>query len=318
MSRRAALAGLSLGLPALAQAETWPGRPVTLVVAQGPGSGSDISARLLAGPMGAALGQPVVVENRTGGGGAIAHQSVARAQPDGNTIIFSSTAALLVLPLINPNLRYAMEDFTAVAPVLRAPFAILASTAPGAPATLAELVARLRRDRTAYASAGVGTMTHLAAEAFLRRAGVEAVHVPYRGSGAALTDLIGGQVVFAADSLTASMPHIAGGRLRALAVTGERREAALPDVPTLAEAGLPGPPIAVLGGLFAPRATPEDRVARLAAATDRALADPEVAARFQASQTEILREGREEFVARLREEEPAWRALVRQLDLRLE
>ena len=318
VGRRSALACLALALPSKARADTWPSRPVTLVVPQGPGSGSDVSARLLATYMAGPLGQPVVVENRTGGGGTIGHQSVARAPADGYTLLFSSTALLLVVPVMNPSARYTMDDFVPVASVLRAPFAILVASTPSAPKTLAELISTLRASPAAYASAGVGTMTHLGSEAFLRRAGVKASHIPYRGSGQALTDLMGGQVLFATDSLTAAMPHIGSGKLRALAVTGDRREAALPDVPTLAEAGLPGQSIAIIGGLFAPKATPEDVLSRVDSAVQGALANPELIARFDASQTEILREPRAAFAQQLRDEAPSWRGLVRELDLKVE
>jgi tripartite-type tricarboxylate transporter receptor subunit TctC len=312
------LAASALALPWPARAQTFPTRAVTLVVSQGPGSGSDISARILATQMAPVLRQPVVVENRTAGGGIVAHQAIARGPADGYNLLFSSTAALLIQPVMNPAAQYGLEDFAPVAAVLRAAFVVLVANTPSAPRTIGDLLALLRRTPSAYASSGVGTLTHLASEAMLRRAGVQANHIPYRGSGAALTDLISGQVVFATDSLTAATPHIAGGRLRALAVTGAQREAALPDVPTLAEAGLPGPPIAVLGGLFAAHATPVETLSVLGAAVDRALAEPDLIARFAASQTDILREPREAFAQRLRDEAPFWRQLVRDLDLRVE
>lgn len=316
--RRMILAGSALALPWSARAQSFPTRPVTLVVSQGPGSGSDISARILATQMAPVLRQPVVVENRTAGGGIVAHQAIARGPADGYSIIFSSTAALLIQPVMNPAAQYGLDDFAPVASVLRASFVVLVANTAAAPRSIGDLVATLRRTPSAYASAGVGTLTHLGSEAVLRRAGVQATHIPYRGSGAALTDLMGGQVLFATDSLTAAMPHVTGGRLRALAVTGTQREAALPDVPTLAEAGLSGPPIGVLGGLFAARATPPEVLAVLGAAVDQALASPDLVARFAASQTAILREPREAFAQRLHDEAPFWRQLVRELDLKVE
>ncbi len=320
--RRACLAAaLIAGLagPALvARADTYPSRPITLVVTQGTGSGSDVTARLLAGYLGPLLGQTVVVENRAGASGITGHQSVARAAPDGYTLLFTSTAGLFVVPVMNPNARYTLADFVPVAPVMRAPFAVLVANTPTAPRTMAELLALVRAKPQTYASAGVGTMTHLGTELVLRKAGLEATHVPYKGSGAALTDLMGGQVLFATDSLTAAMAHIRSGKLRALATTDLAREGSLPDVPTLAEAGIPGVQVAAIGGLFAPRGTPKNVVDAISAATAKVLANPEVAQRFAAVETDPLRVDLAAFEALLRKEAETWSPLVRQLGLKQE
>ena len=301
-----------------ASADSYPNKPITLVVTQGTGSGSDIMARLLAGYLGPALGQSVVVENRAGASGILGHQSVSRATPDGYTLLFTSTAGLFVVPVMNPNARYSLADYTPVAPVMRAPFAVLVANTPAAPKTLAELLAAVRAKPQNFASAGVGTMTHLGSELVLRKAGLQATHVPYKGSGAALTDLMGGQVLFATDSLTAAMAHIKSGRLRALATTDRAREGSLPDVPTLAEAGLPGLQIAAIGGIFAPKGTPKDVVDRIAAAMTKVLANPEVMQRFAAVETDPLQIGVPAFNELLRKEEEVWSPLVRQLGLKQE
>jgi tripartite-type tricarboxylate transporter receptor subunit TctC len=299
-------------------ADTFPSKPITLVVTQGVGSGSDITARLLAGYLGPLLGQNVVVENRAGASGIIGHQSVARAAPDGYTLLFTSTAGLFVVPVMNSNAKYALADFVPVAPVMRAPFAVLVANTPGAPKTLTELLASLRAKPQSFASAGVGTMTHLGTELVLRKAGVQATHIPYKGSGAALTDLMGGQVLFATDSLTASMTHIKSGKLRALATTDNAREGSLPDVPTLAEAGIPGVQVAVIGGLFAPKGTPQDVIDKIAAATSKTLANPEVTQRFAAVETDPLKVSMPAFADLLRREADAWSPLVQQLGLKQE
>jgi tripartite-type tricarboxylate transporter receptor subunit TctC len=319
MSLCRALAALTcLGvLPAQAN-DAFPNRPITLVVTQGVGSGSDVVGRLIAGALGPALGQPVVVENRAGGSGIIGHQSVMRAAPDGYTLVLTSTAALFIVPIVNPNARYELADFTPVAPVSRAPFAVLVANTPAAPQTLAALTAALRARPQSYASSGVGALTHVGSELLLRRLGVQATHVPYKGSGAALTDVAGGQVLFAVDSLTAAMPLIQGGRLRALAVSGSARSKSLPGVPTLAEAGLPGVEIAAVAGLFAPKGTPAEVVEKIAAATARALESAEVQQRFAAVETETLTMPTRAFVDLLRQEGSVWQPLVRQLDIRMD
>lgn len=301
-----------------AAAETYPARPVTLVVPQGPGSGSDVTARLLATHLGPELGQTVVVENRAGGSGVLAHQSVMRAPADGYTLLFSSTAQLVVVPMINASARYQLADFTAVAPVLRAPFAVLVANDAAAPKTAKELADRLRAGPQSYASAGIGTMTHLGAELWLRAAGVKATHVPYKGSGQALTDLMAGQMLFAVDSLTASMTHLRSGRLRALAVLDAQRKASLPDVPTTDEAGVAGAHAAVVAGLFAPKGLPQDRVDRLAVAMAKVLALPEVQQKLAATESEPLSMPAAAFVRMLDQEATRWGPLVRDLGIKSE
>ena len=303
-------------LPAWSQA--FPQKPITVVVTQGPGSGSDVMARMLAGYLSPLLGQSVVVENRAGASGIIGHQSVAKAPADGYTLLFTSTAGLFVVPVMNPNAKYSLADYEPVAPVMRAPFAVLVANNATAPKTMAELISTVKSKPQSFASAGVGTMTHLGSELVMRKAGMQATHIPYKGSGAALTDLMGGQVLFATDSLTAAMTHIRSGRLRALATTDTTREASLPDVPTLAESGLPGLQVAAIGGLFAPKGTPKEVVDKVADATRKVLANPDVQKRFVAVETDPLNLSIPAFNALLRKEAEVWSPLVRQLDLKQE
>ena len=303
-------------LPAWSQA--FPQKPITVVVTQGPGSGSDVMARMLAGYLSPLLGQSVVVENRAGASGIIGHQSVAKAPADGYTLLFTSTAGLFVVPVMNPNAKYSLADYEPVAPVMRAPFAVLVANNATAPKTMAELISTVKSKPQSFASAGVGTMTHLGSELVMRKAGIQATHIPYKGSGAALTDLMGGQVLFATDSLTAAMTHIRSGRLRALATTDTTREASLPDVPTLAESGLPGLQVAAIGGLFAPKGTPKEVVDKVADATRQVLANPEVQKRFAAVETDPLNLSIPAFNELLRKEAEVWSPLVRQLDLKQE
>jgi tripartite-type tricarboxylate transporter receptor subunit TctC len=301
-----------------AWSQAYPQKPITLVVTQGAGSGSDVMARLLAGYLSPLLGQSVVVENRAGASGIIGHQSVAKAPADGYTLLFTSTAGLFVVPVMNPNAKYSLSDYEPVAPVMRAPFAVLVANNATAPKTMAELISMVKSKPQSYASAGIGTMTHLGSELVMRKAGIQATHIPYKGSGAALTDLMGGQVLFATDSLTAAMTHIRSGRLRALATTDTNREASLPEVPTLAEVGLPGLQVAVIGGLFAPKGTPKEVIEKVADATRKVLANPEVMKRFAAVETDPLNISIAAFNEQLRKESEVWSPLVKQLDLKQE
>jgi tripartite-type tricarboxylate transporter receptor subunit TctC len=301
-----------------AWSQAYPQKPITLVVTQGTGSGSDVMARLLAGYLSPLLGQSVVVENRAGASGIIGHQSVAKAPADGYTLLFTSTAGLFVVPVMNPNAKYSLADYEPVAPVMRAPFAVLVANNATAPKTMAELISMVKSKPQSYASAGIGTMTHLGSELVMRKAGMQATHIPYKGSGAALTDLMGGQVLFATDSLTAAMTHIRSGRLRALATTDSSREASLPEVPTLAEAGLPGLQVAAIGGLFAPKGTPKEVVDKVADATRKVLANPEVMKRFAAVETDPLNISIAAFNELLRKDAEVWSPLVKQLDLKQE
>lgn len=320
-TRRALLAAPLLALPLLHGAHAqpaWPTQPVKIVLPQGPGSGSDVLARMVSGFLSKELGQSVIVENRTGGGGIIGHESVLRPPFDGHTFLFTSTAGLLVVPHINVAARYRFTDFVPVAPVNRAPFAVLVANTPTAPKTLKELIDSLRARPQAFSSSGTGTMTHLGSEMLLKRAGVRATHVPYRGSGQSLADLMGGQVAFSTDSLTAAVPLIKGGRLRALAVTGGQREASVPDVPTLAEAGYTDLQIGVIAGLFAAKETPAHAIERMGTAMAQVLKSPEVQQRMAAVDTEALQVSPAAFAELLRKEAPAWEQLVRQLDIKAE
>lgn len=322
-TRRALLAAPLLAWPALASFPAraqpgWPTQPVKVVLPQGPGSGSDVLMRMLGGFLSRELGQSVVVENRTGGGGIIGHESVLRPPFDGHTFLFTSTAGLFVAPLVNAAAKYRFGDFVPVAAVNRAPFAVLVPNTPAAPKTLKELLDSLRAKPQAFSSSGTGTMTHLGGELLLKRAGLQATHIPYRGSGQSLADLMGGQVAFSVDSLTAAVPLIKGGRLRALAVLSPQREASLPDVPAIGEAGYPDVQVAVLGGLFAAKETPKAAIDRMATETAKVLREPEVRQRMAAVDTEPLLVSPAAFADMLRRDGPQWEQLVKQLDIKAE
>ena len=319
LQRTIALLGLALAGTTGMAAEPFPSRPITLIVAFAPGTGSDAVARIVAGAIGNVLGQTVVVDNRSGAGGALGTEQGARAAADGTTLTLATTSTLLTNPALNPKLRYRPDkDFVPVAGLARTPFVLVTADKADTPHTLAELKARLAGAGGAFGSAGNGTITHLAAEYFVRQAGVQAVHVPYRGSGQALSDVAGGQLLFACDTPAAALPLIRGGKLRALAVSAPQRLPALPDVPTGAEAGLPSFDLSAWWGLVAPAGTPPAVVAILSEAAQKALSTPEVRQQLEALQLQPLPLGAQAFGALIRNEAPFWSDFLRRSGIRLE
>ena len=283
MQRRALLLSAAL-LPFAAKAQpAWPDRALRVIVPFPPGGGVDIVARLLADPMRAALGQPVVVENRAGAAGMIGAQAVARAAPDGTTLLLCSSGEVAVAPhLQGARMGYdPAKDLAPVTLVTRIPNVLIVHPAVPAqnPAQLVAL-ARAQPGRLTYSSSGTGNLQHLNGELFNRLAGVETVHVPYRGTAPALADVAGGQVTMTFGSLAAALPLIRAGAVRALAVTSRSRMAALPEVPALAET-LPEYELVNWFGLFAPAGTPADRIATLNAAVAGALRDPALVGKLQ-------------------------------------
>ena len=258
-------------------AQGYPDKPLKLVVPFPPGGPTDIVGRLVAPKLAEGIGQPVVVENRPGAGGTVGSTAVARAPADGYTLLYGSTT-LAIAPSLYRDLAY--DPRTAFAPislVSRGP--IIAAVNAQLPAkTLKDFIALAKSSpgRINYGSAGSGTPPHLAAELFKTVAGVDLVHVPYKGGGPAVSDLAGGQVQVIFEGLPTLLPHIKSGKVRALAITGAKRDPALPEVPTFAEAGLPGYDANFWNGLVAPAGTPAEVIARLNSVLVQALATPEV------------------------------------------
>jgi tripartite-type tricarboxylate transporter receptor subunit TctC len=323
LRRRAAFGG-ALALigaalrPAEAEAE-FPTQPIRLIVPFAPGTGSDVVARLITEEASAALGRPLVVENRSGAGGATGTDQGARASADGHTLILGTTSTLIVNPLVNPRIQYRFErDFVPVAGLAQTSFALVTANTPGAPGSFRELIQQLGAQDASYGSPGVGTIAQLVSELVLRRAGVAAAHVPYRGSSQALGDVISGQVLFASDTLAATLPLVQGGTLRALAVTSAERLPMLPDVPTVAESGFPGLVVNAWFGLVAPAATPQDRVGRLSRAILDALSAPALRNRFQTLELEVLPLAPAPFAAFIRTDAAFWADFIRQANIRIE
>jgi tripartite-type tricarboxylate transporter receptor subunit TctC len=277
---------LAAGLTgAAAQAPTWPTKPLRLIVPVAPGGATDGTARILQQPLADLLGQPVVIENRPGGGGIVATETMLRAN-DGHTVaIVNSPHAANVS--MQPRLPYdTMKDIVAVGFVWRAQSAILVN--PSVPSrSLAELIAQARSDTVGYGTPGIGFSMHLAGELLRLSSSAKLEHVPYRGAGPALNDALGGQIPVVITNVASSAPHAQAGRLRALAVTGAGRSSLLPDVPTVAEQGFPGFDVTEWLVLVAPASTPADVRARLNAALNEVLAKPEIKDRLKALGLEL-------------------------------
>ena len=304
--------------PAAAQA--YPIRPVTIVVPFAAGGGNDIMARLLGQHMSRALGQQFVVENRPGAAGTIGARAVARAPADGYTLMVGHSGVFGVAPSLYANAGYdPRKDFAPIG--LIASFQQILVVHPSVPArTVAELIALAKREpgKLTYASAGIGSGSHISTELFAAMADIKLTHTPYRGSGPAQSDLMGGHVLMTITTVPPAIAQIRSGMLRALAVTGDARSPILPDLPTVAESGLPDYVAVIHYGLVAPAGTPRAIVERLNAELRAALASPDVRARIADEGGDPLPGTPEQQAADIDEEEIKWSALVRKLGLRVE
>jgi tripartite-type tricarboxylate transporter receptor subunit TctC len=322
--RRAALAALpgllALARPALAQG-TFPDRSLRLVVPFPAGGATDALARVIAQAMTAALGQPVAVENRAGAAGAIGAEAVARAAPDGHSFLMSTSSTHAVLPAVQPRMPYdAEKDFASIGLVATATNILIAS--PKLPAnSVAELIAlaKSRPGTLNFASSGTGTVTHLIGEMFRMRAGIQVEHVPFRGGVQSVPGLVDGSIQFLFDSVVWSLPLIREGRIKGLAVTSSRRSALAPDMPTVAESGLPGFEGDTWFGLSAPAGTPPAALAKLSGALQAALRAPgtaEALARFGAEPAADASPGA--FDALIAADKAKWGAVVREAGAKVE
>jgi len=261
----------------------YPDRPVTLVVPFAPGGSSDIIGRSVGQPLSQRLGQPVVIENVGGAGGTIGTQKVVRAKPDGYTVLIGSGSEILINKLINPKTPYdATKDLAPLAFIGTGPMVLVAKTSLPAN-TVAEVLAlaRAKPDSLSYASAGNGTPMHVAGELLKIRGKVSMVHVPYKGAAPALTDLVGGQIDLGVSTLSAALPHIRSGKVKAIAVTSAKRTELAPDIPTIAETpGMEGFDLGVWFGLFVPTGTPAEATRKLQADAQAVLQDPAVRKRL--------------------------------------
>ncbi len=306
------LAGV-FALPATALAQqAWPSRPLRLVVGFAPGGNVDITARTLAGPLAEQLGQPILVENRAGAGGNVGADVVARSTPDGYTLLLGASSLAVNVSLYT-NLPFdPLKDLVAVAPVSSVPLVLTVN--PRLPAVDAKeyvALARSRKGALTYASAGTGTSNHLTGELFRSVAKIDLIHVPYKGSGNALGDLVGGQVDSMFDQLSSSLPFIRAGKVRVLGVTTAKRSGVLPEVPTLAEQGFTGMDASTWLGVFAQSATPRELVGRLNGALQKVARTPAFRERLAALGADALEGTPEQFAQFFRDEVALWSRIVK-------
>ena len=318
-TRRGLIAGAgALPLARTLAAQDYPTRAITIIVPSPAGGGTDFSARLIAEPLAARLGVPVVVENRPGGNTAIGMMATKRARPDGHTLMVGYSGSMTGRPAVEGVADIdTVADFAPIAQVTDTPQVMMVH--PSVPArTLQELAAhaRARPGQLNYASAGNGSLHHLGTELLKRRLGIDMVHVPYRGTGETISDLLAGRIQFYMNSPPPVIAHIRDGRLRAIATTGQQRHPALPDVPSLPESGLSDFPVDVWYALYAPAATPAPVLQRLTRDVQAVVAMPEVQRRAADAGTFVSFTGPDAVTVRLRREIAAWIEVVRATGIR--
>jgi tripartite-type tricarboxylate transporter receptor subunit TctC len=296
-----------------AAAQTFPAKTVRLIVPFAPGGSTDITARIVAQKLGEAWKQQVLVDNRSGAGGNIGAEAVARAAPDGYTLLLATTGVMSINMFLYKTLTYdAARDLAPVTQIGSLPLILIVH--PSLPAkSVKELIAiaKAKPGALTYASSGVGGATHMTAELFRAMAGVDIVHVPYKGSGQAMVDLVAGQVVVAFDQIVSSLPHVEAGKLRALAVTSGKRFESVAKLPTVAEAGVPGYEAVSWNGIAAPAATPAAILTRVQADTARVLQLPDIKDRFSKDGIEPVGSTPEQFAAHVRSEREKWGKVVK-------
>ena len=309
---RALLLALACGL---AHAQSYPVKPVRVIVPVAAGGNQEITIRAVAEEMAKSLGQPLLIEARPSASALVGTQFVARSAPDGYTLLSVSTTFARAATLVASAGYDPVRDFAAVSLVSRIPQVLVVN--PGVPAsTVAELIALAKSKELAYASSGLGSTGHIAAELFSRQAGIRMLHVPYKGNAQSIADVLGGQVPLMFDQMSTSIAHIKAGKLRALGVTSRTRSPLLPEVPTIAEQGLAGYEDVTWNGLMAPAGTPRDVLERLRGALAAAVSAPELRQRFleRAIELEASR-SLAEFAAFVRDEVAAFARLAREANL---
>lgn len=323
MQRRHTLATLAAltAWPMAARAQAgYPNKPIKLIVGFPPGGGIDFSARTIQPGLEAALGQPVVIDYKPGAGGVVAATELTRAAPDGYTLLVANTGPFAIAPYLQAKMPYdPVRQFSYIGQIAESAY-IVATRAEHPANNLKQFIdwAKANPGKANFASGGPGSATHLNGELLNAVAGIDLLHVPYKGSAPAVTDLIGGQTHLLIDAGTVLLPQVKGGRLKALAVTGPRRDPNLPDVPTVAEQGLPGLEAVGFQGLVAPAGVPREVIDRLSSELRKLLATADVKARFAGAGSEVQPRPAAEFAAYVKGESERWSALIKARKLQLD
>lgn len=305
-------------LASLAHAQ-YPNRPVKLIVPFPPAGATDIVGRIVAQKLGEQMGQSVVVENKPGAGGSIGSDLVAKSTPDGYTLLMATSSTHSIGPVLQKLPYDPLKDFAPITHVANVPNVLVVS--PVLPVTsVQELIAyaKARPGQLNFASSGVGTIVHLNGELFKMLAGVDLVHVPYKGTALSIPDVANGSVAMLFDSLASVQPHIKSGRVRPIAVNAQKRSALLPEVPTLAEAGMPAFDRYTWFGMFAPAGTPRDIVTRVNAEVATALKAPDLLERFAAAGAEAVGSTPEQFVERIKSDAAKWAQVIKAANVKVQ
>jgi tripartite-type tricarboxylate transporter receptor subunit TctC len=307
---------LSVAGPSLAQ--TFPDKPLKIVVGFPPGGGSDLMARTVAERLSPLIGQPVIVENKPGAGSTIAASFVAKSKPDGYTILFGQAANLGIAPAMMSTLNYdPIKDFAPITRLAAAPLLVVGPTTLAA-ANMKEVItlAKANPNKLSFGSPGTGTLGHLAGEMFVSQAKIKAVHVPYKGQSAAITDIIGNRVELYFSTIAVISPHVESGRIKAFAITSKERSSSFPDVPTVAESGLPGYEAENWYALLAPAGTPPAIVNRLNLELKKILSSPDFVKEIAKEGGRTVGDSPAEFAQFLSIDVPRWQKIVREADLK--
>jgi tripartite-type tricarboxylate transporter receptor subunit TctC len=298
-------------VPSVQAADTWPSHPITIVSPYAPGGTTDILARLLAKELTGPLGQNIIVENRAGAGGNIGTDYVARAKPDGYTFLLAASGPIVIAGTLYTHLSYnPATDFTAIAPLANTSFVVVANAKTDLK-SIQDVVREGKEGKIAFGSAGSGTPQHIIGEMFNTAAGIKIQHIPYKGSGPLLTDIVGGQVQLAFENPLVMLPQIKSGALRALAVTGSKRLPTLPDVPTLDELGFKGFDAQPWYGFLGPKGLPDDITKRMNEALQKALASPDVKSKLDSLGVQAMHMSPQQYHDFIQKDIVTWGAAVK-------